>query len=104
MLLLTLIPDRIADDRRKQMAQRMYICENCKKTIGPNVPLIKKVVSKRTAFYPSRWMIKRKQKYEFASYPYGTEVPKQKNWICLDAGGKGQETIKEASLCPKCAE
>lgn len=61
----------------------MYICEKCKKQIGPNKKMYKKVIEKRQV-------------------KYGNKIIKYNKVV--DKETQGTEIVKEINICEECRE
>ena len=73
----------------------MYICEICKKTIGPSTPCNIIPTKTRNVVYPARPDANRIKDPEKP----GTG----KKIYTHDPGGHGIETVTEVRVCPNCA-
>jgi hypothetical protein len=67
----------------------MYLCALCGRSVGPNIPLHKRVVETRVVTYPRR---------------ENAHLFRKNGKIMLkdDPGGGGHEIVEEQDLCPEC--
>lgn len=94
----------------------MYLCQKCQTRTELHVPATKVVTQTRPKSYNVRWLIFKKKKTakpELFIVPLGDffEPPPKKvqdqrrEWFwCIDRGGDGHETVRELTVCPKCAQ
>jgi hypothetical protein len=67
---------------RRQAGGQMYICSECKQSIGPGIPCHLQTVKTRPKKYPKR-----------------RKKDKEDRWITIDQGGTGHEIVKQVKLC-----
>lgn len=68
----------------------MFRCDVCKEVVGPHIKSLRVVAETRPVRYPVREAVNRVSKKG------------RLKWVD-DAGGEGDETVRELVLCPRCA-